>query len=1541
MSGPRRYLIAAGTRHYRELGELDGVDEDVARIVALFATMGYERVLTDVSDDPDAGGFEYALAAWCAGGGLAAGDVVVVYYAGHGDQPTAGPYRLACAGSTAMHPRSWLSLDNLAAILAESPVRDVLFIVDACNAGLGADELGAVTAAFGKARGGEDPASGTWVLASARRRERAWDKGHFTRELARAYTTGDGPSQRRLSPAVLTDRINRAFVTAGRAQRAVCSVTDQSVQPPFFPNPAFDPAAEIGPDGRAEGEAGDLTAHFEPRGRGVEHVHDPGSYFTGRAHALDVVRTRLAGPGGRGPLAVTGAPGSGKSALLGRIVLEGDTSGGTPPIDVSINARHQTIDALIGRLAGAADVRASSVDALLAALAGRQAPYRVVVDSLDEAGPGHDIVEARRIAWELLRPLGDVPCVRLVVGSRRELLSDWCKHAPIVDLDADAYADDTNVADYVERILADGRSPYADTPDTARVIARAVARRAGRCFLVARMTASALVRQEPVDVTAPGWADTLPSDVDGAFRAYLERLPSARRATALTLLTTLAFAEGHGLPRAGVWTEAASRLSGATVCERDIDELVDEEGSYLTSVDVGGHRYFRLYHQELTDHLRERALASRDLADIQACFVATLLGLTPRLPNGTSPDWARARPYVRYHLATHSAAAGTIGELLTDPGFVLAAGTADLLRAVRRSVGTSMLPLVIERCAEVLRNRGPDRAAQLAFVARAIGEHRFADRALALSASTERVSLEARSVTPHRIVGHHSAGGFSVNVINMGWWIEEVRSRDRSLVLALPPAASCVHVWVPDDPAAGGILPHPNPVRSAAAFVDAHGRPVAITLDGQGCIRMWDVDDATSTICPHNPPYERILDAGVLNDGTCVVACTGWDGVDVLETTTGRVVLHVEDLAPDDSHPIAGRLIHTPGAGLGLAVFHTASGVVALHKLEGDQAGTYEILVEGVIRLLDIDIARNSAGETFLALLEGPADIASGVTLIHVGGRSVSFQLHLGLREWWGGFVRIDDEPAYLIGDPHLMCTLPLSGGPLHITSLDPKPVSFPTTWNTGRSFVVRAGWKGAVHVVDAADGMPVGAPLLGHESAVCALRVLSSSPLDGLNILAVGTDGTVRLWNWWPPTTTDNAPIAGVHTEDAGYARPRMAEAWTVLRWPARPNKVLVASRYGVHALDTDLLEHPNGSWTGEAVPGLPQLGNGFRYEDDDGVLNIFTVAKTANLSVGTAWHRLTLDGRIETTRFPFPQHRSDTATLHLIPPSDAHTHPRLVSVDRERATTELALASHGSETVLPLPGADDPSHIWGGSTAVATATGQALLLIVRGRKNPNISDSSIATEILVRDAAHGHDIPDVRFRMPFPVTHMAPYHSRTGTRYIACVEGRRHCAVLDLLDGHVHPVTTHRGLPNEWARTVKGDSEHHYMRWVRLPTSDALLLWMLPDLPGNETSPVRTWSSARPDRSGTFPISVRNFLWSGNSPNGEALVLLADEHGIVLCHLPGGTPVWQTSLPAWINDATVLDDFDIALATQQGVVLLRPRISPAWRRRLGLARG
>lgn len=234
-----RYLIAAGTRRYREHPELPLVPDDVEAVVELFGSMGYERVLASVSRDPHSADFEDALSDWCAAPGLTADDVVVVYYAGHGDRAPVGNYRLACADTTYARPRSWLSLPSLAEVLATSPVRNVLFIVDACHAAAAGAEIGAVANAIVAGRGrGEALGSGTWLLASARHRDAAVD-GAFVAELAKACGQGEGPSQRHLAPGTVADRVNRSFTASGLRQRAACSSVDQTEPPPFFPNRSY------------------------------------------------------------------------------------------------------------------------------------------------------------------------------------------------------------------------------------------------------------------------------------------------------------------------------------------------------------------------------------------------------------------------------------------------------------------------------------------------------------------------------------------------------------------------------------------------------------------------------------------------------------------------------------------------------------------------------------------------------------------------------------------------------------------------------------------------------------------------------------------------------------------------------------------------------------------------------------------------------------------------------------------------------------------------------------------------------------------------------------------------------------------------------------------------------------------------------------------------------------------------------------------------------------------------------------------------------
>ncbi|WP_147142591.1 hypothetical protein [Nocardia ninae] len=60
-----------------------------------------------------------------------------------------------------------------------------------------------------------------------------------------------------------------------------------------------------------------------------------------------------------------------------------------------------------------------------------------------------------------------------------------------------------------------------------------------------------------------------------------------------------------------------------------------------------------------------------------------------------------------------------------------------------------------------------------------------------------------------------------------------------------------------------------------------------------------------------------------------------------------------------------------------------------------------------------------------------------------------------------------------------------------------------------------------------------------------------------------------------------------------------------------------------------------------------------------------------------------------------------------------------------------------------------------------------------------------------------------------------------------------------------------------------------------------------------------------------------------------------------MTLCHLPSCDTVWSTPLPALVTSLTALPTspyLDLAVGTQQGIVFLRPKLSDAWCKRLGV---
>lgn len=118
-----------------------------------------------------------------------------------------------------------------------------------------------------------------------------------------------------------------------------------------------------GPRARVRRRRDWVEDHFEPRGRGVARKSEPGAYFTGRTRALRELVAWL-GTNRGGLCVVTGDPGSGKSAVLGRLVALVEPkrwrelgimpAGTVPPegsIDLTVWARGLTMGELIEEIA--------------------------------------------------------------------------------------------------------------------------------------------------------------------------------------------------------------------------------------------------------------------------------------------------------------------------------------------------------------------------------------------------------------------------------------------------------------------------------------------------------------------------------------------------------------------------------------------------------------------------------------------------------------------------------------------------------------------------------------------------------------------------------------------------------------------------------------------------------------------------------------------------------------------------------------------------------------------------------------------------------------------------------------------------------------------------------------------------------------------------------------------------------------------------------------------------------------------------------------
>lgn len=1189
----RRFFIALGVGKYHHLSQeeqLPSVTTDVRAMTRLFQDFGYEAVLPGLGDYASADQVRHKLTHWSTDMVLTTDDIVVLYFAGHGAVEEQDRHYLLCWDSRDDNlVSSALPTEDLVRILCHGELRHLLLVLDTCSAGAGSADAAAValqTIAYRRSSG--MACTGLWFLGSARHKDIAEDGRFVTALVEAAVTTANrtGQRQRYLDLTELVKAVNEQFESWGSGQRAELASGLVTGLAPFLANANYrEELPPLGTDLQVQRQvaAQDLAEHFGPRSRGVEFESEQGLYFSGRIKVLSelVKWATSAEDNGRGRV-VTGSPGCGKSAVLGRIVALSDLEyrsrldlqdvdpSTVPParcVSAAVHARHKRLEEVVARVASALDTRTDGTAALLQELTrrGRQGPLIViVVDAVDEAGSdtaadagGHG--EPRRITRELLRPMSEIPGVRLLVGARHELLSALGRTFTVVDLDRQDYrATQEDLSGYVARVLLANDEPEIATPyrgqaEWARTVANAVAEKAAGVYLYARTTARTLRSDRlPVNTDRPGWADDLPSEVGEAFDDYLARFgpdePRVRR-----MLLALAFSEGKGLPRGRVWTTLSTVISGVRCTEEDVTWALDVAEAYVAEVvDDDQRSAYRLYHKALAEHLR--ASADRSAEQIQRLIVQALRSLVPR-PTDGPPDWFGATGYIRRHLATHAAAGGLLPGLVEDPGFLLASEPRSLLTAFVSvdGVAARRIRSAYEQVAHRLTAERPlgDRAAELQLSARRCEADLLADRIDGLSLSCPWTASWAwwsasgvhRLLTGHdRIVSCVATGSLDGRPIAVTGGVEGTAriwdltsqqqiGRPLAVRIAVSSVAICdqgdytmaltgaedgsVRIW---DLSAGQehgapLLGHTNQVADIAVGT-LRGRPVVLTASLDGTARLWDLQDRC-----------QLGDELTRHRRSVLAVCLGeLDGKPIAVTGGEDKAVYIWDLsatARGGSARVDGSPLIGPAMGVSAVCLTEVDGRTV--ALVGDQAG--------MLSRWDLHDRRQIGEPVSAHVYYNHSGVASAVAG-RFRGRPVAVTCgRMEARMWDVGTLQQLGPPlrghvdgitaAALLDEGDLALAVTVSEDRTariwDLAAEQPaeshaRPV-VATAYHSyrERDLTVTGSEDGTARIWDMSTGEELGSPMAGHRGQVLAVAV---GEVHGSLVVATGgSDTTVRLW--------------------------------------------------------------------------------------------------------------------------------------------------------------------------------------------------------------------------------------------------------------------------------------------------------------------------------------------------------------------------------------------------------------------------------------------
>ncbi|MEU1257732.1 ATP-binding protein [Streptomyces chartreusis] len=655
----RRHFVAVATSTYDDpsFPPLDvGREVQTLRGWLCSAATGARRFTEShahLADDPSEDAVRAALRNPQPSDRWRVGDAAVVFVTGHGVTSDGSHWTVLRSTESGRLRSTALRTADLIAWLSETDIQHLFLVLDLCYAG----QTAAETVTFDR------PFPQTWLVLPSATKDQEAVTGALTTAIAEFLDELASPigAKYGLRPLLdVTEFLDAIQAKLGPGQQLTpLQGSQRSGAHPCLPNPHYRESSTVPVTAQRNDLAlpeQDLRTHWGPRSRGVVGPMEPGWLFTGREELMrELIDATSAAE--VGCVLVTGCAGSGKSAVLARLVTLSDPAFReqhstelnripthlVPPagsVDAAVLATgktsHEVIDQLC-RALGVPEPEGSSaglmpLDAWITSwqywLTAHDRPITIVVDALDEAANPPDLLTGvlarldpdqmhRRVRLLIgvrspggphdsrtshgLLPLADQ--AERLLGARRRIRVD---EAP--------WWRETDVAAYADELLRAPGSSYTDEPATAVEVARVLAVEAGPSFLTARISAMSLAKRDTVTAADdPTWLRSVRDGVLGVFRDDLHNtFPGSPedRLRAVHLLRATAFAYGRGLPWLGIWPAVADAVADdpvRTYGDADIAWLLGSRlGGYLVTDQEDGTTVYRLFHDALRTALREQ-----------------------------------------------------------------------------------------------------------------------------------------------------------------------------------------------------------------------------------------------------------------------------------------------------------------------------------------------------------------------------------------------------------------------------------------------------------------------------------------------------------------------------------------------------------------------------------------------------------------------------------------------------------------------------------------------------------------------------------------------------------------------------------------------------------------------------------------------------------------------------------------------------------------------------------------------------------------------